>query len=141
LCRALLFSLRPLALYSGGEIGGRCRGSRAGDWRRGVWHPGRRRLLNALALHCGRRRLLNALSLYNRPRSGSRSGSYSGWRWCCLSPLVLSCGLDVRWLSRFSFLAGRGFRVRLFPLLGRLRILLFSFFALRIRCCACADHQ
>jgi len=64
LCSAPLFSLLTLTLHSGGEVGGRRRRSRAGDWRRGVGHPCRRRLLNALALHYGWRWLLNALALH-----------------------------------------------------------------------------
>jgi hypothetical protein len=168
LCGALLLSLSPLALYSGGKVDGRRRRSRAGNWRRWVGHPCRRRLLNALALYCGGRRLLNALPLYcggrrllnalplycgrrrllnalplNCRLSWPRSGSYWSWRWCYLSPLVLlGCGLRLRRRSRFSRLARRSFRGLLFPLLGgRLRIRLFVIFALRVRCCACADHQ
>jgi hypothetical protein len=99
-------------------------------------------LLNALALCCGRRRLLNALPLYCRTSRWLWSGSNSSWQWRCLTPLVLlGCGLRVRRRGRLFVLAGRSFVVRFFALLGRLRILLFVFLALRVRGRACADHQ
>jgi hypothetical protein len=100
-------------------------------------------LLNALPLYCRRRRLLNALPLYfSRLSSWPWSGPYSSWKGCCLTPLVLlGCGLRVRRRGRLFVLARRSFVVRFFALLGRLRILLFVFLALRVRGRACADHQ